>query len=323
MALAHVHTRDLDEAIQAVGEVYCEHELALDRRARAIDTTLDVSAPIVRLRYGAPVHVDAGNFPDLFLVMRCLDGAGSVRQGGQRAIWQPGQTVPVSANVGTDFDFGATFSQATIKPDAQKLEALCSGWLGRPLDESLRFELRPFSEGLERIWGSTLALLETTGSVPLPPVAEASLQEFLLTLLLQCHPHNFSEELARPPQQGPMPSRLVRRAEAYMQEHAHRPLTIAEVARELGVSVRALQFAFQSARSSTPMASLRKVRLERARQALLQATPATTVTDVALQNGFFHLGRFSALYKSSFGESPKATLARVMRRAGAITSPAC
>jgi len=317
MALEHVHTRDLAEAIETVGQVYCEHELSLDRRARGIDTTLDVSGsaqqPIVRLRYGATVNVDAGSFPDLYLNMRCTNGSGRVRQGSREASWHPGVTVPVSANMGTDFGFGTEFSQATIKADKQKLESLCSAWLGHQLPETLRFELRPFSATLERTWSSTLDLLDSTAAAPLPPLAEAALQEFVLTLLLEGHPHNYSDELARRAER--VSSRLVRRAESFMKEHAHEPLTVADVARELGVSVPGLQVGFQSCRNYTPTAFLRSVRLHRARQGLLDADAGTTVTDVAIRNGFFHLGRFSAHYKSCFAESPMQTLAR--RRAAA------
>ncbi|MDM0019093.1 AraC family transcriptional regulator [Variovorax saccharolyticus] len=315
MAADHTHTRDLDEAIETVGQVYCQHQLQLHARARSIDTTLDISGsarqPVVRLRYGAPVIVDAGRFPDLFLIMRSTGGQGSVRQGRRQASWTPGGTVPVSPNVGTEFDFGADFSQTTVKPDKQKLEALCSRWIGHPLEETLRFELAPFSSALERTWSSTLALLEGGGSEALSAAAEASLEEFLLTVLLQQHPHNYSDELASPPTS--LPPRLVRQAERYIQEHADQPLTVAEVARSLGVSIRALQAGFQACRNTTPMGFLRQVRTERVRQALLQADASTTVTELALRHGFFHLGRFSAHYKARFGESPMATLSRARK----------
>ncbi|MFS2102962.1 helix-turn-helix domain-containing protein [Variovorax sp. Varisp85] len=70
-------------------------------------------------------------------------------------------------------------------------------------------------------------------------------------------------------------------------------LTVVDVARELGVSIRTLQTAFQGAGRDTPMAFLRGVRMARVREALLNATASTAVTEVALQHGFLHLGRFS------------------------------
>jgi hypothetical protein len=42
----------------------------------------------------------------------------------------------------------------------------------------------------------------------------------------------------------------------------------------------------------------RSVRLDAARAELLEPSESTTVTSVALANGFFHLARFSAYYRA-------------------------
>jgi len=42
----------------------------------------------------------------------------------------------------------------------------------------------------------------------------------------------------------------------------------------------------------------RSVRLDAARAELLAPSESTTVTSVALANGFFHLARFSAYYRA-------------------------
>jgi AraC-like DNA-binding protein len=52
-------------------------------------------------------------------------------------------------------------------------------------------------------------------------------------------------------------------------------------------------------------------RMGLARRALRAgATDKTTVTDVAMRYGFWQLGRFAVAYRSSFGETPSATLQR-------------
>ncbi len=55
------------------------------------------------------------------------------------------------------------------------------------------------------------------------------------------------------------------------------------------------------------MELLRNLRLDAARQRLLSER-SSSVTDVALEFGFGHLGRFSAYYRSRFGELPRQTL---------------
>jgi AraC-like DNA-binding protein len=253
------------------------------------------------------------DFRDLMVIKRCVEGTGSVRQGGKQAQWQRGSTIPISPNLPTMLDFGQQFATIALKLHRQRLELLCSRWLGHPLDEELRFALTPFSDTLQHTWNSTLPLLESSGfgGNALPQAAEAALEEFVFTLLLKGHPHNFSEELEQPERRPG--SRLVRRAVQFVEEHANSAPTASEVAAGIGVSVRALQEAFRDWRQVTPTEYLRSIRLQRARDALLQANPSTTVTDVALDHGFFHLGRFSQHYKVAFGESPAATLARMRR----------
>jgi AraC-like DNA-binding protein len=312
----HAHIHNLDEAVQLVGQIYAPHQLSLHQRAAALDVSLDFSGaktwPIVRLRYGASVLVDT-DFRDMMLIKGCVEGTGSVRQGGKHAQWRPGSIIPISLNLRTMFDFGRECATVALRLDRQRLELLCSRWLGHPLDEELRFALAPFSDTLRRTWDSTLALVESvaSGVNALPQAAEAALEEFVLTLLLRGHPHNFSEELERPERQPD--SRLVRRAVQFVEEQASSALTTSDIAAGTGASVRALQAGFRKWRQVTPTEYLRTVRLQRVRDALLQASPSTTVTEVALDHGFIHLGRFSQHYKRAFGENPAATLARTRR----------
>jgi AraC-like DNA-binding protein len=102
----------------------------------------------------------------------------------------------------------------------------------------------------------------------------------------------------------------VRRAEELMRSRIDEPLSVAELARELGLSLRSLQLAFHSVRGEGPRARLTRMRLDVARAALLAAEPPRQVTSVALDCGFTHLSRFAEAYLRAFGERPSETLAR-------------
>ncbi|HET9973481.1 MAG TPA: helix-turn-helix transcriptional regulator [Streptosporangiaceae bacterium] len=101
----------------------------------------------------------------------------------------------------------------------------------------------------------------------------------------------------------------VRRAAAFIDEHAARDITVPDIAAAACVTVRALQMAFRRELDSTPTAYLRKVRLARAHRELVDADLSQeTVTAVAYRWGFSSASRFSAYYRETYGVSPKQTL---------------
>jgi AraC-like DNA-binding protein len=317
-----MRTRNLDEAIDAVSKVYCPHTVEVVGPVGQIDALLEVahptSQPLVSLSYSVPVKIDALNFSRLFLMMHCACGAAATTQGSRSAEWSQGQTMPFSADFDTKLWFDRAFLQRSVRLDIDKLETQCARWLGHTLEEPLRFALRPFSNELEEIWRRTLSYLWCSGErvLPLGPAAKSAFDEYLLTLLLHHHPHNYSDELARDTL-APVPG-IVRRAERFMADNADTPITVSDVAAHLGVSLRSLQAGFRQWRNATPNAYLRQVRLRLVREELLRSDKETNVTTVALQHGFMHLGRFSAQYRAAFGEGPSATLRR--SRAASISS---
>lgn len=71
----------------------------------------------------------------------------------------------------------------------------------------------------------------------------------------------------------------------------------------------------------SPIALLKRVRLDQARADLEAADPRTTVTGVAYDCGFAHLSRFAVEYARRFGESPSHTLRRARARSSRPALP--
>jgi AraC-like DNA-binding protein len=104
---------------------------------------------------------------------------------------------------------------------------------------------------------------------------------------------------------------IVKKAEDYALSHTADHVHVGDLCRAASVSERALQYAFKEVVGLTPVAYLIRLRLHRVRQALLAARRGTTtVSAVALDWGFWHLGEFSRAYKKCFGEHPSDTLRR-------------
>jgi len=93
-----------------------------------------------------------------------------------------------------------------------------------------------------------------------------------------------------------------------IEQHAS-SVTLSDMARVVGVSIRRMQEAVRIATGHTPTELLREIRLDATHRALLDADPhVTTVSAVAHSCGIAHLGRFAAHYRERYGCSPSKTL---------------
>jgi AraC-like DNA-binding protein/tetratricopeptide (TPR) repeat protein len=104
--------------------------------------------------------------------------------------------------------------------------------------------------------------------------------------------------------------RDVKKASDLIEADPARAWTVDSLAACCGVSRRTLEKHFRRYVDRTPVEFLRVTRLDRARRQLLTASPQATVTQIAIQCGFNHFGRFAAWYRERYGENPLATLWR-------------
>ncbi len=86
--------------------------------------------------------------------------------------------------------------------------------------------------------------------------------------------------------------------------------TIDGLAAEIGVSVRTLQTASRSISGLGIHQYSRLRRLWSVRRQLRSGAAGLTVKSSAFANGFWHMGEFSRVYSTAFGENPSETLSR-------------
>ncbi|SDX90404.1 helix-turn-helix domain-containing protein [Roseicitreum antarcticum] len=114
------------------------------------------------------------------------------------------------------------------------------------------------------------------------------------------------------PPSGGRAYHICRKAQAFVEDRidAENLPSVADLCAATGVSERSLQYAFRDYVGMSPLAYLKVRRMNEVRTVLLHNEPeATSVTDIAMQFGFGHLGRFAGDYKRLFGETPSTTLA--------------
>ncbi len=87
-----------------------------------------------------------------------------------------------------------------------------------------------------------------------------------------------------------------------MERHIEGTITIPELAASVGLSRRQLERLFMGETHSSPALVYRRVRMERARQLLVQ-TKASLI-EIALEVGFENASHFSRTFSQTFGQSP-------------------
>ena len=191
------------------------------------------------------------------------------------------------------------------------LEKRLQACLHRPVSRDIFYSGSvPLKQGIGANARSTfLYVLNALDSQPTlldHPLIASNYGELLLGTLLSL-PHNFSDELAQSAETSPVPGSVVK-AEEYIEANAGLPITITDVLLQAKCSRKVLFANFRKFRGYTPGEFLASVRLELAHTRLSYPKEADTVTSIAYESGFSHLGRFSSNYRKRFGALPSETL---------------
>jgi AraC-like DNA-binding protein len=141
-----------------------------------------------------------------------------------------------------------------------------------------------------------------------------NLFEATMIMLLEAVPNNYTTKLRRP--LSAAAPRHLKRAIEYMHDNLGSAISMADLAKHSGTSVRALQTAFQTFKRTTPTNYLRTIRLAGVREALQLNKNGLLIAEIARTWGFSHMGHFSADYLRAFGESPSDTLKNRMGISG-------
>lgn len=232
-------------------------------------------------------------------------GTARIRIGRQEMALAGGDGVVYPEGVASGGEYGGTTMMFVQLP-----LTYVASVAGEP---DLRFEsFTPVSPEMRRHWAETTGYLVRQVTAPgpdLPPLLLDQLRRLAAASALTVFPNTaMTARHGLPPGREPMAA--VRRAIAFMEEHAVEPLTIMEVAAAAGVGPRGLQSAFRRHLDTTPLEYLRRIRLERVRHDLRSADPSggVTVREVARRWGFANPGRFAGQYRAMFGEAPARTL---------------
>ncbi len=160
---------------------------------------------------------------------------------------------------------------------------------------------------LRAVHRAASALALSDGGATLGHRAREALRDVIIETLLDC----LDKAVSLPSRGVSRHSALLRRLEDMCEGGSECPVSLTALCVEMGISQRRLQVVCKEAFGCSARDYLRRRKLLRSRSALLRAVHGeTTVSRVAMDCGFWELGRFAATYRAEFGETPSTTLRR-------------
>jgi AraC-like DNA-binding protein len=314
-------TQDLEEAQHYITDVYIPHNLQT-RDGRALDFKLRYLASerltVGHLVYGADAELLVPPMLDCYHMNLTLSGQTMVSQKGR---WAATQAKQSGVLFRPDDPFTVRWSpeavQYAVKLPRRPLEAHLSKLINRPVERPIAFDLgfdlaSPTGQSLLSAVNYLRVELSRPGGISEMPLARDQLESLVLTQLLLTIPNAFTELLTAPGQ--PAQRGKVRRAIEMIEANPQAELSLGNLAVAAGVTGRQLQRGFKETVGMSPMAYVRAVRLDRVHAELQEGAGATSVTDVAMRWGFFHLSRFAQQYRQRFGQLPSETVRQVLQR---------
>jgi len=305
-------SHDLDEVVDGCTRALRPHRLSVHGRSPELATRL-FHLPIGtislnRLQYGCAVSVEpVVPEEDNFLVTLPLSGAARFSYGETTSDVIPGRGAIVSPYRNFRFEIDGAFDQVILRLDRRRVETMCAALLGVEKPQPVHFDLA--LKEMPTFW---LRLLESVAHLSEHQVSKHSristhIEDLVIETLILCQPHHLASDL--PHETRAPPPLNIRRAMEHMRAHLTDPIRLDDVARQCGLSLRSLQIGFQRHVGLSPSVWLRSERLDGVRATLRAADPGSaTVTEIALQWGFFHMGEFASQYRKRFGKTPSSDL---------------
>ena len=261
---------------------------------------------LCHISYGSLTRVTSTALRDKYHLQIMLRGTCLQRQRNQQRTLFAGDLVVINPHEPVDLTYSRDCEKFILKIPVALLDVVCSEQRWSPPREGLRFGGQVYKLGELQEFAQLLSLVcrEVEMENNLWPV-EGHYVQIITRKVLTCLATNldFSSKDAHEPK--------LLRVMNYIEKNLKDEISTEALTNLANMSLRSLYLLFDQRVGVTPRQYIVRRKLERIRTALLDPDyRVRSVTELALDYGFTHLGRFSAEYKEQFAELPSQTLRR-------------
>ncbi|WP_437882266.1 AraC family transcriptional regulator [Pseudomonas sp. LRF_L74] len=264
------------------------------------------SLDLCRLSYGGSVRVTSPALESIYHLQILLSGHCRSLCRGEEHYYVPGELLLINPDDPVDLTYSADCEKFIIKLPISLLEKSCLEQHWQLPEQGIRFaSARHDMRALEGFLSLAMVICEEAEAMHCLPQVQDYYARIVASKLLGLLANNV-QRMQVVDQAGSFEQVL-----DYIERHLTHDIGLGQLLAVARVSERSLYTMFERHVGVSPGDYIRQRKLDRIHARLLDpSSQVRSVTEVALDHGFLHLGRFSEIYRKRFGELPSATFRR-------------
>ncbi|URS59080.1 AraC family transcriptional regulator [Pseudomonas sp. Y39-6] len=264
------------------------------------------SLDLFQMSYGNGVQITSPEREAVYHLHFLLKGHCLWRSRGQEHCFAPGELLLLNPDAPFNLTYSDDYEKFIIKLPASFINKVCGENHWSHSDAGVVFAPVHRLKQLDGFFNLLSLVCQEAETEPATPL---QVQEHYAKIIVSKLLSLPGSDVSREPLQGVC--RSFELLAELIEMNLKKDISVVRLADLAHMSVHSLFALFDKHAGTTPKRYIRHRKLEaiRARLSDSQAV-VTSVTEVALDYGFLHLGRFAEYYKNTFGELPSVTLHR-------------
>jgi len=264
------------------------------------------SLDLCSISYGGSVRVTSPALESIYHLQVLLHGHCLWRGPGQEHCFAPGELLLINPDDPVDLTYSEDCEKFIIKIPTRLLENACQEQRWQYPRQGVRFlQPRHRLQDLEGFVPLLSLLCQEAEARQTLPKVQAHYAQILAGKLLGLMQTNVQRDAL-----GASAATFERIAD-YIERNLTHDIGCEELAQQARMSLRSLYGLFERNARTPPKNYIRQQKLQRIHACLSDPqSPVRNVTELALDFGFLHLGRFAQSYRQQYGELPSDTLKR-------------
>lgn len=314
--MADIH--DAGDAVSWMSNICGPHDLTVHNANRMhfrhVGNILNsTTTAIGYIEYGTDVTVKVEDLSNSYSISLPISGYQELSCDSGNVQSNITSGVIISPAAPYELHISGNCRKTLVRISRQAMELGLEGLIGKPASKPLIFDAKMDAKvGSSSAWWRTVRFIEKELSCPdslyNSPAFIRDMEQALIKGVLTSQPHNYSDEIKNAIKNN-LPAYLIKTID-YLKEHAKDEIHMGDIEWISGVSRNKLYADFKRYIGVPPTAYLKRIRMEGVRTDIIRALGEESISTLALNWGFNHLGRFSTEYKKFFGETPSETLAK-------------